>query len=366
MYSNIPVGIAVLDARVRGGVMDMKRVCRSACLVAGLIAFLSVAAADYFTLIIEGNVVMPDGSPPPKTVGIERVCSDVQASGPGPLADKKGHYTWKMDLDPENTRVCFLRATMPGFTSTRVELDKINLADFQQNKVLKVETLTLQPRDTGESNRTVLTPEDEAPGKVRTQYKAAIKALDSNNMDEAIKQLQLAVKGVPKFADGWNILGALYEQKQMLMEARDALLHAIEANPKLASPYLRLSRISNKLGDWDAAAKNEDALLKIETRFYPEIYLQQGITRFELKNLAGAEESLKTAQSLDPAHRLTRAEYVLGMIALAKGDVKGAKEHIASYMKSDPTTPDIERIQVQLDTLGTPDAPKLDIALERP
>lgn len=346
--------------------MVSARVLRGLCLVAGLITFLAVASADYYTLIVQGNVVMPDGTPPPKTVGIERVCSDVQASAPGPLADKKGHYTWKMELDPENTRVCFLRATLPGFTSTRVDLDKINLNDFQQNKLLKVENLILQPRDTGEYNRTVLIPEDEVPGKARTQYKAASKALDANQPDEGIKQLELAVKAVPKFADGWNILGALYEQKPMLMEARDALQHAIEANPKLASPYLRLARVSNKLGDWDAAAKNEDALLKIEDRFYPEIYLQQGITRFELKNLAGAEESLKKTLSLDAAHRLTRAEYVLGMIALAKGDVSGAKEHIANYMKSDPTTPDIERIQVQLDTLGNPNVPKLDITLERP
>jgi Tfp pilus assembly protein PilF len=346
--------------------MGMKRALWTACVVAGLAASVQVATADYYTLIVEGNVVMPDGTPPPKTVGIERVCSDVQASAPGPLADKKGHYTWKMDLDPENTRVCFLRATMPGFTSTRVELDKINLGDFQQNKVLKVEDLILQPRDTGGANGVVLIPLDEAPGKAQTPYKAAVKALDANNSDEGIKQLQLAVKAVPKFADGWNILGAVYEQHGMLMEAREALLHAIEVNPKLASPYLRLARISNKLGDWDAAAKNEDALLKIETRFYPEIYLQQGITRFELKNLAGAEESLKTAESLDGAHRLSRTEYVRAMIALAKGDTNGAKELIANYMKADPTTPDIEKIQVQLQTLGTPDAPKLDITLERP
>jgi Tfp pilus assembly protein PilF len=346
--------------------MNSARVLRGICLVAGLIAFLAVASADYFTLIVEGNVFMPDGSPPPKTIGIERVCSDVQASAPGPLVDKKGHYTWKMDLDPENTRVCFLRATMPGFTSTRVDLDKINLGDFQQNKVLKVENMMLQPRDTGEAGRVALIPADEAPGKAKDSYKAATKALDANKPDEAIKQLLAAVTAVPKFADGWNILGAVYEQHRMLMEAKDALMHAIEANPKLASPYLRLARISNKLGEFDAATKNEDALLKIETRFYPDIYLHQGITRLELKNVAGAEESLKMAQSLDAAHRLHRTEYVLAMIALTKGDVSGAKQHIAEYMKSDPTTPDIEKIQVQLDTLGTPDAPKMDITLERP
>src|SRR5580658_2859891 len=163
--------------------MVSARVIRGLCLVAGLTAFLQVAPADYYTLIIEGNVIMPDGSPPPKTVGIERVCSDVQASAPGPITDKKGHYTWKMDLDPENTRVCFLRATMPGFTSTRFDLDKIKLNDFQQNKLLKVDDLILQPRDTGESNKTVMIPEDEAPGKARAQYKAAIKAMDAQNGD---------------------------------------------------------------------------------------------------------------------------------------------------------------------------------------
>ena len=119
MYSNIPVGNAVLNVRVRGGVVDMKRTFVYALLVVGLLAFVQVATADYYTLIVEGNVVMPDGSPPPKTVGIERVCSDIQASAPGPLTDKKGHYTWRMDLDPTNTRVCFLRATLPGFSSSR-------------------------------------------------------------------------------------------------------------------------------------------------------------------------------------------------------------------------------------------------------
>ncbi len=346
--------------------MVSARVLRGFCLVAGLTGFLQVATADYYTIIIQGNVVMPDGSPPPRSVGIERDCSDIQATAPGPLTDKKGHFLWRMDLDPENTRDCTLRAMMPGFSSTRVDVSDLNLGDFQQNKVVNIANIVLSPRDSGGSNSVVMIPIDEAPSKVQTQYKAATKAMDAHNPDEAIKQLQLALKAVPKFADGWNILGAIYEQHKMLKEAQDALQHAIETNPKLASPYLRLARIFNKLGDWNAAAKNEDALLKIENRFYAEIYLQQGITRFELKDLAGAEESLKTAQTLDLTHKLSRAEYVLGMIALAKGDVSGAKEHIASYIKADPAAPDIEFIQAQLDSVGTPNAPKLDITLERP
>ena len=73
--------------------------------------------------------------------------------------------------------------------------------------MLKVADLTLSPRDNGGANSIVLVAEEDAPGKARTPYKAAIKALDKNDTDEGIKQLQLAVKAVPKFADGWTFSG---------------------------------------------------------------------------------------------------------------------------------------------------------------
>ena len=339
---------------------------RGLCLATGLCSFLSVATADSYNIIMEGDVVMSDGSAPPKSVGLERVCSDVQGSAPGPITDKKGHFVWTQQLDPMLSRVCYLRANMAGFTSSRIDIANLNLADFQSNTKMHLPNLVLSPHDSGEAKSVSLISESEAPGKARAPYAAAVKALEAANKEEGIKQLQLAVNAVPKFADGWSILGAVYEKYGMYKEAREALQHALEANPKMLAPYLRLARISNKLGDWDSAAKNEDALLKIDSRFYPEIYLHQGITRFELKDLAGAEESLKTAQKMDPVHKLSRAEYVLGRVALAKGDVNGAKEHMAKYIQLDATAEDILKIGAQLETLGTPDAPKLDIALERP
>ena len=60
---------------------------------------------------------MPDGSPPPFTAGIERICSDAAGSAPGPITDKKGEYLWRMDVDPLRSRACFIRATHPGYTA---------------------------------------------------------------------------------------------------------------------------------------------------------------------------------------------------------------------------------------------------------
>jgi hypothetical protein len=77
---------------------------RSIFLTAGAVGLVTIASRvslhaqevlqDVQTIIMEGNVVMPDGTPPPKSVGIERICSDVNGDAPGPTTDKKGHYTW--------------------------------------------------------------------------------------------------------------------------------------------------------------------------------------------------------------------------------------------------------------------------------
>ena len=42
------------------------------------------------------------------------------------------------------------------------------------------------------------------------------------------------------------------------------------------------------------------------------------------------------------------------------------KAHIVSYMSMDPTAPDIEKIQVELDNLGSKDVEAMKITLERP
>jgi hypothetical protein len=350
---------------------------RSIFLTAGAVGLVTIASRvslhaqeilqDVQTIIMEGKVAMPDGTPPPKTVGIERVCSDYNGDAPGPTTDKKGHYTWTLKLAPDVQRDCFMQARLTGFTSTRFQLGDMKLADFTAgtNKV-QIPDLVLSPKDNGGANNVGLVDLSVVPGKARDAYKLASKALDANNVEEGMRQLKIVVAAAPKFADGWSNLGSVYERQRMLMDAKDALQKAIEADPKAPAPYLRLARVANKLGDWDTAAKSEDSLLAIEKRFYPEIYLQQAITRFEKKDLAGAEESIKTLQSMDPGHKQVRAEYVLGRIALAKGDLPAAKEHIANYIKLDGTAPDIPRIQVLLESLGTGAASQTNLPLEHP
>lgn len=353
------------------------RLFRSVFLTAGAVGLVTIAGRvrlhaqeilqDVQTIIMEGNVVMPDGTPPPRSVGIERICSDVNGDAPGPTTDKKGHYTWTQKLAPDVQRSCYMRATLTGFISTRFDLGSMKLADFTAgtNRV-QIPDLVLSPKDNGAANNVALVDPSVVPGKARDAYKLASKALDADKVDEGLRQLKIVVAAAPKFADGWSNLGSVYERQRMLMDAKDALQHAIKADPKAPAPYLRMARVANKLGDWDTAAQSEDSLLAIDKRFYPEVYLQQAITRFEKKDLAGAEESLKTLQSMDSGRKLVRAEYVQGRIALAKGDLPAAKEHIANYIKLDSAAPDIPQIRVLLESLGKGATPQTNLPLELP
>jgi hypothetical protein len=322
----------------------------------GLVCLLQPITADTYQLILRGKVVLQDGAPPPKSVGIERVCTDVQGSAPGPVTDKKGEYLWRMEVDPMLTRVCKIRATLNGYQST-----EIDISAFNSYTNPNLPPLVLTPRGADPNSISVL--ETDVPGKAQPAWKQAMKALDKNDLAEATRQIQVAVKAAPKFSQGWNSLGILDEKQSMFAEAKDAYQHAIEADPKLLPAYLNLARLSIKSKDWDSAVKASDALIKADKRIFPEIYLHQAVARFELKDLAGAEASIQEAIRVDQIHRMPREEYILGRILEAKGDATGASEHMAKYLELDTMAPDAAAIRAHIQNIGKPDSTAPDLEL---
>src|SRR5262245_9967959 len=92
----------------------------------GLLDLASTSLSETYPLIVRGKVIMKVGAPPPASVGIQRICSDIQGSAPGPLSGKNGDYLWRMDVDPMRTRRCWLQAELAGFVSSRIEISGLN------------------------------------------------------------------------------------------------------------------------------------------------------------------------------------------------------------------------------------------------
>ena len=328
--------------------MAMLRVFPGACLVATLLLSLQPASAEVYPLIVKGKVTMPDGSPPPFSVGIERVCSDIQGSGPGPITDKKGEYTWRMDVDPLRSRACVIRATHPGYTSTTIDISALN---GYTSTTTTLDTIVISGRVA--DPYAIISSESGVPSKAGSSWKAAMKALDNHNFSEGATQMQAAVTAAPKFAIGWHALGVVQERQQKLAEAHEAYQHAIEADPKMFAAYVTLARLCLKTKDWQGAATAADALIKADSKkTFPEIYLHQAVARFALKDLDGATASVQEAIQ----RKIVRAEYVLGRILEAKGDAAGAREHISKYLELDKNTSDAALIRTHLENIGKPAA----------
>jgi len=338
--------------------MDFKPVFLGVSLASafGLIQF---AVADVYPVILHGKVVMEDGSPPPVIVAVERVCSDSYGSMNGVLTDKKGEYIWRMNIDPLETRDCVIRATHTGYTSSEVQVSGVDTTHTTLDlppitiRTSVADPYTLNFSDTG------------ITGRAKPDWKSALKALDARNIPEVASHLEAVVVAAPKAAQAWHALGVVDEKLNKPADARAAYEHAIESDPKLLTAYVTLTRLCIKTKDWNEAAKTADALIKADPKHsYPEIYLHQAVARYELKDLNGAEESVLEAIRLDPNNKRPRAQYVLGRILEAKGDVAGAKEHMARYLALEPAPADVDLVHGHIDTLGKPEAKDVDPELE--
>ena len=319
----------------------------------------AIPAGAQNKVIFHGKVVMADGSPPPKAVGIMRVCSDVGGSGPGPLTDKIGNFSWNTETNFDQTRSCIIKATLDGYDSTEIDVSLVSPA-LGMNVELKPIILTV----TGGNPYALGADDKDVPGKVKTEWKAAMKAAAANDTAGALAQLKTVTAASPKFALAWHNMGVIYDFDQKLPEARAAYTKAIEADPKALAPYVALTRLMIKEKDWEGANKTAAAMIPLDKgRIFAEMYLHQSVAYYNLKNLAAAEAS--AIEALNPKAKLpaVRAEYVLGRILEAKGDVAGAKEHMARYLTLAPSAQDSGQIKAHIDQIGQPGAPEPELEI---
>ena len=346
--------------------MVLERASLGWIFIAGLLCAVRPAPAEVYPLIVRGKVVLQDGSAPPKSVGIQRICTDMLGSAPGPVTDRKGEYLWRMDVDPMRTRVCRLEASLPGYVSSGIDISGLDGSTKTVTELAPI-VLSLKSPDP----MTIETSEAGVPNRAMSAWKAAVKAIDAGDLPAAQTQLQAVTEAGGKFARGWHVLGIVYDTEVKYAEARDAYQHAIEADPKMLAPYVNLSRVCLKTKDWQSAAKAADELIKIDLKhIYPEIYLHQAAARYELKDYEGAEASARQAiqEALRPDQKKKayRAEFVLGRIYAAKGDYTAAREHVAKYLELDPKTEDAELIKGYLQVMGKPEGAGVDPDLELP
>ena len=186
------------------------------------------------------------------------------------------------------------------------------------------------------------------PKDAAKAYDKGLEAMSDGKLPAARKQFERAVALDADYAQAWSQLGEVLEQLAEPKEAANACEQALKADPKYGRPYLQLMRmaVSDKRMQ-DAAALGDRAIRQDPVEF-PGIYYYDALANYELKQPEVAERAAKRAIELDPSHEYPASEEVLGKVLADQGDIHGALDHLAKYVKLAPKADDMEAVRQRI------------------
>ncbi len=310
-----------------------------------------------------GKVVMPDGTAPPVSTIIERVCNG--SARPQAYTDSQGNFSFQVgqtqDMMPDasvdrmtdrpfpgfgssgtqspagapqprnDAYACDLRASLAGFRS-----DSISLSGRRNLDDPNVGTITLHSLASYEGLTTSATSA-LAPKDAKKAYESGLQAAKKSKMDEAQADFLKATELYPRYASAWFDLGLVYEKRQKIPEAREAYAKSIAADSRFVNPYAQLFMLSFAEKNWDDVARITNQVMHLNPYDFPESLYYNAVANAQLMRLDIAEKSAREAIQLS-ATQNPKVYYILGVILTKKQDFKGAAESLRTYLKSDAVT----------------------------
>ena len=324
--------------------------------------------------------MVDDGTPPPETVVIERICNgNARAEG---YTDRKGYFSIDLGMDravmqdastngrpfdDTGTRLpgqaqtasgmggsamsdqryinCDLRANLPGYRSQLVSLANRRAMDSPD-----VGTIFLHRLGNVEG-RLISAVSLAAPKDARKAFEKGLDLAKKKKLDDAVKNYQKAVDLYPKYAAAWFELGKVQAAKGQADAARQSFEAAVEADPKYLNPYLELSRLALRAKNWRELADVTGRAVKLDPFDYPQEFFLNSVANYNLRNMDAAEKSALEAEKLDTEHHYPQVSHLLGVILAQRQDYTGAAGEMRNYLKFAPGARDAATVRGQLDQL---------------
>jgi tetratricopeptide (TPR) repeat protein len=337
-------------------------------------------------IFLSGSVRLADGTPPPDTVLIERVCNGVVR--PEAYTDSKGNFSFQVggqqgivfadasvgadpgfgalgssggtaqprgDVNPRDLTGCEIRGNLGGFQSDSIVLTFRGALDDPEIGIIRLRRLA------NVEGFTFSATSAAAPKNARSAYEKGLANLKKQKWADAEKELLKAVETYPKYAVAWYELGRVYQQQKKFDDAVRAETEATTIDPKFISPHGQLAVLFAVQQKWSDVVSHTSAWLKLNPNGSSDIYFYSAIANYNLQQMDLAEDHAKRAATLDPQHRIPRIDHLLGVILAQKAEYKSAAEHLRSYLKLSPSAPDaaaVNQMLAEIDkAIGQPPKP---------
>jgi tetratricopeptide (TPR) repeat protein len=314
-------------------------------------------------IFLSGSVRLADGSPPPTSVVIERVCAGVVR--PEAYTDSRGNFSFLLggqnsiaiadasvgsdamsrggfQANSFNLAGCELRANLPGFQSDSVLLAFRNPLDNPDVGIIHIRRLANVEGYTF-SITTALAPKD-----AKKAFDKGLDHVKKKKWADAERELNKAVAGYPKYAIAWYELGRVYQQQKKFEDATRAHTEAIKHDPKFVSPYAQLAVVAVVQQKWDEVAEHTAQVVKLNPYVAPEIYFYSAVANYNLQKMDVAEQHARQAAKLDSDHKTPRINHLLGLILAQKEDYQDAADNMRIYLKFSPNAADVSTVKEML------------------
>ena len=313
---------------------------------------------------VSGNVQLDDGTPPPGSVVIQRLCGSMTRDEA--WTDRKGHFSFQVgggqsmmadaSLDASGntgkglTAVqlqaggmptgefesakslvgCDLRAQMPGYKSDIVHLDNLGSSPSRNVGIVRLHRMGNSP------GLTVSATTMAAPKEAAKLYDQGTREVAKRHFKAALDDFSRAVAAYPNYAIAWVALGLVNEQLHDFSGAVEAYTKARHADAKLLQPCERLSLLADAAESWSESAKYTAEWIHLDPVDYPGAYLLNAVANIRLNRLDEAEHSAREGLRLDQANHFPRLHYVLGYVLAAKNQLSEAVTRFHEYLALAP------------------------------
>jgi tetratricopeptide (TPR) repeat protein len=322
---------------------------------------------------ISGRILMEDGTPPPASIGIQRICSGMPrtvawSNAKGQFSFQWGDTTGIIPDASEPMQIfgrsssdgsggggnapsmagCELSASAAGFRSGRIDLSDRRVSDNPDIGAIILHRMA-EVEGTSVSATALSAPKDAR--KAWEKGAQFLRASGQPRLGAAEKEFLRAVEIYPAYANAWSDLGRVRLQEGKTGAAREAFQRALAADAKLVEPYVQLGEQAAREQNWREAGLNLDRALQLDPVDYPRLWFEDAVANYNLRNFARAEKNARAALQLrriDP-----RANQLLGLILMTRHDYAGAKEALRSYVQMLPNAQDLDHVKAQLLEIDT-------------
>jgi len=235
---------------------------------------------------------------------------------------------------------CEVRAELAGYSSTAIRLDP-----SMNNSNIGIIMLHSRIK---RADGMVTVGSLSVPIKARREYEKGSERLEKGELADAEKSLRKAIDLYPKFAEAWTRMGDLEQQRRNTDAAAQNYRTAIDTDPNLPLPYLRLAYLEAVASHWEETRQLSDKLISLDPTDFPMAYYYNAVAQFNLKQISKAEASALRAESLDQQRAEPRIELLLAAIYVARDSYSLAAEHYRAFLKLVPNGPISEKVKTDL------------------